>query len=514
MAETNEEISPLADLETHLRELLPAKLYASAWIDPSGRNLTKVFNHLRTLQRILHNYLPRQILESLPKPGETRYQWEEGTLMFTDLAGFTPLLEANATLGQEGAKSLWELLNNYFREMIQIISKGGGNLLEFTGDAILAQFPADQSQSDTSRAVRVGLRMQRAMEKFSEIKILDSEFSLGMRVGLHVGRFLAADIGTPLRMEHVLLGSSVKQSKHAESAGKVGSVCLTKQTRERVKDEFRFEDLDEEFSLVVDDLTDEQLGDYDIVPSRHRMASMVLFDMSVDGLVTAISDAVDKVEPLASFIPGPILNLLVENAASRRLPPDFPAATIMFINLLGLPSLEEANPEEEAEIISRFSQVISLINAEIEARGGVLKKVTYHLAGPDVMIAFGVPNSHTNDSIRASHAALAILKVVKSLPPIVIGDEKRKLSCHIGLTRGRVFAAEIGETQGRREFNMLGDRVNTAARLMNKAESHQILISQDVFEDLEGIFETTTLESIDLKGKAKPFKIYELGKFR
>lgn len=514
MEEISAPVSPLQDLETHLRSLLPASLYADAWINPSGRNLVKVFNHLRTLQRILYDYLPRHVLATLPTPGEIRSNWEEGTLMFTDLAGFTPLLEANAALGQKGATALWELFNDYFTQMIQIIAKGGGNLLEFTGDAILVQFPSDQQQSDTARAVRVGLRMQRAMQKFSNISILESEFSLGMRVGLHVGRFVAADLGTPRRMEHVLLGSAVQAAKHAEGAGRVGYVSLSKEAQARVSDQFRFEDNGEDHMLIIDDLTEEQLGDYDIVPTRHRLPSMVLFDMSVEGLIQAINGAVEKVEPLASFIPGPILNLLVENAASRRLPPDFPEATIMFINLLGLPPIEDVNPEQETQILSIFSQAISLINAEIEARGGVMKKVTYHLAGPDIMTVFGVPNSHTNDSTRAAHTALAVVDVINRLDPLIIEGETVKITCNIGMTRGRVFAAEFGETQGRREFNVMGDRVNTAARLMNKAESGQILISKEVLDTLDNRFETSPLGKISLKGKSSNIPTYALGKPR
>ena len=72
--------------------------------------------------------------------------------MFTDLSGFTPLLEKNAQHGKKGAQTLLKTLNGYFTEMLQIISKSGGNLLEFTGDALLAQFPTDQRSSDTSRA--------------------------------------------------------------------------------------------------------------------------------------------------------------------------------------------------------------------------------------------------------------------------------------------------------------------------------------------------------------------------
>ena len=92
--------------------------------------------------------------------------------MFTDLAGFTPLLEANAARGQAGAEALLGLLNSYFSNMLEIIGKSGGDLLEFTGDALLVQFPADQRGGD------------------------------------------------------VMLGQAVQRTKQAEGSGAVGRVCL------------------------------------------------------------------------------------------------------------------------------------------------------------------------------------------------------------------------------------------------------------------------------------------------
>lgn len=139
-----DQISPLDLIEPRLRWLLPPELHAAVWVDPSSATLIRVFEHLRTLQHVLHDYVPRPVSESLPVPGKVRYAWQYGTLMFTDLAGFTPLLEANAARGRDGAGALLGVLNGYFAAMIEIVSNFGGNLLEFTGDALLAQFPADQ----------------------------------------------------------------------------------------------------------------------------------------------------------------------------------------------------------------------------------------------------------------------------------------------------------------------------------------------------------------------------------
>lgn len=497
---------PLAEIEPRLRWLLPADLYAAAWLNPSGETLIRVFEHLRTLLSVLRQYLPRQVVENPPLLGRSRYEWQSGTLMFTDLAGFTPLMEANAARGREGAESLLGVLNTYFADMIEIIGKAGGNLLEFTGDALLAQFPPGRLANDTERAVRAGLRMQRAMSRFAHINVGDTTLSLGMRIGLHSGRFLTADIGTPRRMERVLLGSDVHRTKLAEGAGQTGRVCLTAAARARVESLFRFEEGREGHFLVVDDLDDAQLGEYDLLLNRLRMGTPLLIDRSEQGVVREIRSEVRQIEPLAAYLPMPILNLLVESVAERRIPPDFMQATVLFVNLIGLAeTVDNLPPGSESALIDRFSHIFALINAAVEGRGGVLKKVAYHLVGSDMMIYFGPPSGHSDDPQRAAAAALDIRRLIaqNSIPD-------RPLTCKIGMACGTAFAAEIGEPRGRREFNVLSDTVNTAARLMSKAEHGQILLTGTLYERIGRQFACEPLGELALKGKSRPLPIFAL----
>lgn len=502
---------PLAEIELRLRGLLPASLYTSAWVDSSPATLMGVFEHLRTLRYIIHDYVPKQVSESPPNPGEVSYQWQEGTLLFTDLAGFTSLLEANAALGRQGAETLLAVINDYFASMIEIVSKSGGDLLEFTGDAMLVQFLAGIHQEDTARAVRAGLRMQRAMAKFARIETPRGVLSLRMRVGIHCGRYISADIGTPMRMAHVLLGHSVQQAKQAEGSGTVGRVCLTTTSSLCLGEQFRFEPGAAGYFLVVDDLTEDLLGEYDITLTRRRMPSSVLLDRSIQGLVSEIQEALNRVEPLASYIPKPILRLLVENANQRKIPPDFPEPTVMFVNLVGLPeSIDKASPKEEVALILGCSRVFASIDAVVSAKAGVLQKVTAHLNGSDMLIYFGVPDAHRDDACRAASAALAIREIITTLHPPIIGGQAVKVSCQIGLCQGPVFAAEVGEPRGRREFNVLGDTVNTAARLMSKAGENEILIGERVFEAIGLEFNCEALGAVALKGKSALTPIFAL----
>ncbi|HCK65845.1 MAG TPA: adenylate/guanylate cyclase domain-containing protein, partial [Anaerolineae bacterium] len=395
--------------------------------------------------------------------------------------------------------------------MISIISVSGGELVEFTGDALLAVFSKTERNDDTARAVRAGLRMQRAMKEFAEIETPSGIVNLKMRIGIHSGRFLTADIGTPRRMEHVLLGKDVQQAKLAESNGQNERVNLSNKAYEQVKDKFRFEDGKEGYHLVVDDLTDAQLGEYELTPLRRRMASNIVIEKDKNIVLQQIVSLLDDIEPIASFIPDPILSLLVESAADRRIPPDFPEPTIMFIQFVGLPeSADRALPGEERKLALSFSRAFSLINAAVEARGGVLKKVTYHLSGSDIVVYFGVPNAHTNNEMRAAAAAIAIREIVQNIKAPSIGTIQSEVYCQIGINVGPAFVAEIGEPRGRREYNVLGDTVNTAARLMNYAEKNQIIVSEKVKQAIEAKYECKSLGEVSLKGKKSAMVLYEL----
>jgi len=290
---------------------------------------------------------------------------------------------------------------------------------------------------------------------------------------------------------------------------------------ERVVDGFRFEegaeiaddgkDVDKHYMLVMDDLKENELGDYEITPMGRRQASGVLLTRDKHEVLREILSLLNLIEPIASFIPSPILSLLVESTADRKIPPDFPHPTIMFVNFIGLPeSADRALPGEEQKLATHFSRAFSLINAAVESRGGVLKKVTYHLSGSDIVIFFGVPNAHTNDELRAASAALAIRDIVMNIKAPTIGNFQPDVYCQIGINAGPAFVAEVGDPRGRREFNVLGDTVNTTARLMNKAGKNKIIISEIVKLAIEEQFECASLGEVSLKGKSAPMALFDL----
>jgi class 3 adenylate cyclase len=200
----------------------------------------------------------------------------------------------------------------------------------------------------------------------------------------------------------------------------------------------------------------------------------------------------------------------------------------MFVNFIGLPEMIDIRDEkgeriyEEESVIASFNEAFAKLNAAVEKRGGMLKKVTYHLTGSDIVIYFGVPTAHSNDPMRAVSAALEIREIImdineKKIPALKPGyadpdpENKSKIYCQIGINTGPTFVAEFGAQRSRREYNVLGDTVNTTARLMGKADKNKILISEAVMKQVDtDKYECVEQEPMKLKGKSKKVKIYEL----
>src|SRR2546428_33076 len=80
------------------------------------------------------------------------------------------------------------------------------------------------------------------------------------------------------------------------------------------------------------------------------------------------------------------------------------------------------------------------------------------------------------DQIKASLAALDMRTALERFNQA--GVQRPEVSMHFGINSGTVIAGAMG-VEDRREYTVMGDAVNVAARLASRAESGQILIASD-----------------------------------
>ncbi len=142
-------------------------------------------------------------------------------------------------------------------------------------------------------------------------------------------------------------------------------------------------------------------------------------------------------------------------------------------------------------------------------QGGLLDKYT----GDGLMALFGVPISRKDHAIAACKAALEHKLLSHSLPDNQDGDVTRHfhLNTRIGINSGKIVSGNIGSVK-RMDYTAIGDDVNLAARLeaVNKIYRTSILISESTYRLVENAIQCRELDTIRVKGKDKPTRIYEV----
>jgi adenylate cyclase len=93
------------------------------------------------------------------------------------------------------------------------------------------------------------------------------------------------------------------------------------------------------------------------------------------------------------------------------------------------------------------------------------------------------------------------------------GEAGPQLGLAIGINSGEAIVGNVGSNR-RMEYTVIGDTVNVAARLQDKAEAGQILIGEDTYQKAVGemgddLVTKAPLE-ISVKGREKPLKVYDV----
>jgi len=107
------------------------------------------------------------------------------------------------------------------------------------------------------------------------------------------------------------------------------------------------------------------------------------------------------------------------------------------------------------------------------------------------LLTAGAPSSTGHDEERMLRTLRQVMEPSGVVP------------MRIGVNTGRVFTGDFGPPY-RRAYRVFGDAINTAARVMSKAEAGQILSTEIVLNRSRTIFETTPIEPFAAKGKALP----------
>jgi adenylate cyclase len=171
--------------------------------------------------------------------------------------------------------------------------------------------------------------------------------------------------------------------------------------------------------------------------------------------------------------------------------------SILFMDVRGFTAFSESAPARE--VVSRLNALYEVVVPVILAYGGHANK----FIGDGLLAVFGAPERHPDHADRAVGAAVEIADRVGER----FGDELR---VGLGVNSGAVVVGTIGGG-GRLDFTVIGDAVNTAARVESATRDtgDDVLITGETYGRLRGSDgEWEERRSLPLKGKSEQVALY------
>lgn len=404
-------------------------------------------------------YVPRVVVDWLRTSQETKRRELEGTLAFVDISGFTAMSERLAQKGKLGAEEVTDVMNLTFSRLLDVAYAVGGGLLKFGGDALLLFF---MGEDHAARACEAAYGMRKALRELGRPQTSVGPVALKMHVGIHSDTFDFFLVGDSHR-ELLLTGTGVTRTVEMEGGAAAGEILVSEETA----------------ATLPARLFGEEKEGGRLLKSPPGVGGELEPLPPLDGL------------DLGACVPPPIRRHL----EAGNPEPEHRQASVAFVHFGGVDDLlAQRGPDALAdaldELVTTAQRVadehgVSFLETDIDKDGGKL-----------ILVA-GAPQTAGEDEERILRAARAI------------ADADMRLPLRIGVSRGRVFAGEVG-AQFRRTYTILGTTAALAARLMGKAAPGQLLTTPDVLERSRSAFETTELEPLALKGIPDPVQAHDV----
>ncbi len=192
----------------------------------------------RWIRHAFGRYLSENVLQELLRdPSRLRLGGERRVLsvLFADIRGFTSYCERHSP------EEVVAMLNEYMTRMTAVITRNGGTLDKYIGDAIMAVFgaPGGPMPDHPLRACRAACEMLDALEELKAAwKVQEREpFDIG--IGINTGEMLVGNMGSEQVMSYTVIGDEVNLAARVEALTRTYEepILITEATCQAVRDQ-------------------------------------------------------------------------------------------------------------------------------------------------------------------------------------------------------------------------------------------------------------------------------------
>jgi adenylate cyclase len=206
---------------------------------------------------------------------------------------------------------------------------------------------------------------------------------------------------------------------------------------------------------------------------------------------------------LSRFFSPDVLRAVVRDRNGQSLRPQRRHVTVLFSDIRGFTTISERlQPEQVDEMLREYLTVMTEV---VFRHGGTVDKYI----GDGIMALYNAPYEDPEHAVNAIRTALEFQERAMSFSARWEARLGGSIRCGVGINSGIAVVGSLGSRQ-RNEYTAIGDTVNLAARLESVTKDHgvPIIISEYTYKHVKGRFPTKELDTVTVKGRSQPVKIY------
>jgi class 3 adenylate cyclase len=176
----------------------------------------------------------------------------------------------------------------------------------------------------------------------------------------------------------------------------------------------------------------------------------------------------------------------------------------MFADMRGFTAISEQL--KPTDVLLLLNEYFTLLTGIAVTHGGTV----FSMAGDGLMVGFGVPEQRLDAPERAVVSAREMLAGFRGLA----SEWKHRLGIDtglgIGINAGEVIAGNVGSASYA-NYTIIGDTVNVASRLSQRARAGEALFSGTVKRSLDQLgydVAAVQLPALQVRGRASPVEIF------
>jgi adenylate cyclase len=204
-------------------------------------------------------------------------------------------------------------------------------------------------------------------------------------------------------------------------------------------------------------------------------------------------------QALKAYLPPQVAELILASDQGATISGSVQEVTVLFADIRDFTRMSESM--DAREVVGILNEFFTEMSAVIFRFGGTVDK----FIGDCIMALFGAPLHYGDSADRALAAAVEMQRSAKRLKPN--DSDGTRLNIGIGLHTGSAVVGNIGSAD-RIQYTAIGDTVNVAARLVDRAEPGEILVSENCRKALSAAGQLRLLGETELKGRRQKLNIY------